>query len=130
LSRPNYTIERCGDPSNWTPGIRNAFYADDLSPVIDISCFEVGSSYDPNDKAASPRGLGDDHYILPNEPLNYTIRFQNTGNDTAFTVVIRDTLDMDLDIFFSETRTFKSSVFIQDVWTESAGVGIPKHSVA
>ena len=26
-------------------------------------------------------------------------RFQNTGTDTAFTVVIRDTLDIDFDIF-------------------------------
>src|SRR4030095_2424669 len=29
--------------------------------------------------------------------LTYTIRFQNTGTDTAFTVVLRDTLDADLD---------------------------------
>jgi hypothetical protein len=27
------------------------------------------------------------------------IRFQNTGTDTAFTIVIRDTLDLDLNIF-------------------------------
>ncbi|HZV71148.1 MAG TPA: hypothetical protein VFG10_16455 [Saprospiraceae bacterium] len=99
LSRPNSTIERCGDLSNWSPGLRNAFYQDDLSPVIDITCGVVTGSYDPNDKSASPRGLGAQHKILPNEPLDYIIRFQNTGNDTAFTVVVRDTLDGDLDIF-------------------------------
>ena len=34
--------------------------------------------------------------------LDYTIQFQNTGNDTAFTVVVRDTLPLDVD-----TRTFE-----------------------
>ena len=33
------------------------------------------------------------------QKIEYKIRFQNTGNDTAFTVVVRDTLDTDLDIF-------------------------------
>jgi uncharacterized repeat protein (TIGR01451 family) len=45
-------------------------------------------SYDPNDKAVSLERL-----TFPViEPLEYTIRFQNTGNDTAFSVIIRDTL--------------------------------------
>jgi hypothetical protein len=35
--------------------------------------------------------------------LEYTIRFQNTGTDTAFTIVIRDTLDINLDL-----STFKT----------------------
>src|SRR5690606_19417277 len=30
--------------------------------------------------------------------FKYLIRFQNTGNDTAFTVVVRDTLDANLDV--------------------------------
>ena len=28
----------------------------------------------------------------------YTIRFQNTGTDTAYTIIIRDTLDVNLDV--------------------------------
>jgi uncharacterized repeat protein (TIGR01451 family) len=35
---------------------------------------------------------------LLDDPIDYTIRFQNTGNDTAFQVVIRDTLDVNLDL--------------------------------
>jgi hypothetical protein len=31
--------------------------------------------------------------------MEYVIRFQNTGTDTAFTVKVLDTLDTDLDIF-------------------------------
>jgi len=30
--------------------------------------------------------------------LSYTVRFQNTGTDTAFTVLIRDTLSEELDV--------------------------------
>jgi uncharacterized repeat protein (TIGR01451 family) len=43
--------------------------------------------------------LGTTHNILPNQEVEYLIRFQNTGNDTAFTIVIRDTLQSDFDIF-------------------------------
>lgn len=55
----------------------------------------VRGSYDPNDKSVSPT-------ILPpsydaNMDFIYTIRFQNTGTDTAFTVVIRDNLSHLLD---------------------------------
>ncbi len=54
-------------------------------------------AYDPNDKLVSPDRVGDENYTLFDEDLFYTIRFQNTGNDTAFTVVIRDTLDENLN---------------------------------
>lgn len=53
--------------------------------------------YDPNDKQVLPEGIGTAHYTLMDETLTYTIRFQNTGNDTAFTVVVRDTLANDVD---------------------------------
>lgn len=53
----------------------------------------VTASYDPNNKEVDPEGL-----ILPTQaPLTYTVNFQNTGTDTAFTVVIRDTLDANLN---------------------------------
>jgi hypothetical protein len=50
-------------------------------------------SYDPNDKGVEPAGDGPAGNIPPDtEWLTYTVRFQNTGNDTAFAVVIRDQL--------------------------------------
>lgn len=54
-------------------------------------------AYDPNDKIASPRGIDSLGYI-PNttSDIEYTIRFQNTGNDTAKAVIIRDQLDSNL----------------------------------
>ncbi len=56
-------------------------------------CRLLRGSYDPNDKLADPPGAGPDRYLLPNTPIKYTVRFQNTGNDTAFAVVILDTID-------------------------------------
>jgi uncharacterized repeat protein (TIGR01451 family) len=98
-SHPNAHVEACGDPTNWTPDIVNDFPQDDADPVVDIYCGLVTGSYDPNDKTGFPLGIGQSHDILPNTDLQYVIRFQNTGTDTAFTVVIRDTLDTDLNIF-------------------------------
>ena len=57
----------------------------------------ITCSYDPNDKAVQPLPIGEENYTLKNEVLSYTVRFQNTGNDTAFYVAIKDTLDKNLD---------------------------------
>ncbi|OFX17374.1 MAG: hypothetical protein A2033_15180 [Bacteroidetes bacterium GWA2_31_9] len=98
-SHPNATVEACGNLSNWTPDLVNILPPNDADPIVDIYCGLVTGSYDPNDKTGYPTGLAYNHYIMPNQQLQYVIRFQNTGTDTAFTVVVRDTLDMDLDIF-------------------------------
>ncbi|MFK8010092.1 MAG: PKD domain-containing protein [Saprospiraceae bacterium] len=61
----------------------------------------VSASYDPNDKqvftASSEDQFGGMIYES-DTTLFYQIRFQNTGTDTAFAVVIRDTLDEVLDV--------------------------------
>jgi len=58
----------------------------------------VTGSHDPNDKTVSPIGEGPAGNITQNDSvLLYTLHFQNTGNDTAFTVVIKDTLSPFLD---------------------------------
>lgn len=98
-SHPNATVEACGDTSNWTPDFVNIFPPDDADPVVDIYCGIVTGSYDPNDKTGYPTGVTTEHYIMPNQQLQYVINFQNTGTDTAFTIVVRDTLDLNLDIF-------------------------------
>ncbi len=59
----------------------------------------VTGSYDPNDKQnliaegtfSGPVYPGDDRF-------HYFIRFQNTGTDTAFTVVVKDEIQANLDI--------------------------------
>ncbi|MEZ4685748.1 MAG: PKD domain-containing protein [Bacteroidia bacterium] len=53
------------------------------------------ASFDPNDKQALPAPRQAEGWLLPKEnTLTYTVRFQNTGNDTAFFVRIQDTLDV------------------------------------
>ena len=52
----------------------------------------VTGSYDPNDKTENHGGRISTAQVANGEYLQYTIRFQNTGNDTAFNVYIRDTL--------------------------------------
>lgn len=72
-------------------------YGGNPGPFSAQICVTVTGSYDPNDKQAFPLGSGPDHVVQPGTPLQYTIRFQNTGTDTAFLVVIRDTLSAFLD---------------------------------
>jgi len=98
-SHPNATIELCGDTSNWTSGLVNILPMNDGDPITDIYCGLVTGSYDPNDKRGYPIGIPDSNTIMPNQQLQYSIRFQNTGTDTAFRVVVRDTLDTNLNIF-------------------------------
>ncbi len=92
-----------GARENFTAG----FYVKTIAPIGDTICARASASakttvahndacnvitgsYDPNDKQStpslSPKQVNDGEYVY------YTIRFQNTGNDTAFTVVIADTL--------------------------------------
>jgi uncharacterized repeat protein (TIGR01451 family) len=64
---------------------------------VDARDMIVLSSYDPNDKAVLPAGIGSSGDIAPGTRLTYTIRFQNTGTFAATNVVLEDTLDADLD---------------------------------
>ncbi|BDS11378.1 T9SS type A sorting domain-containing protein [Aureispira anguillae] len=98
-SNPSTTIELCGPEANWTPDLVNLLPHDDGDSHVDITCVVVSGAYDPNDKMGFPLGIGANHEIDANEQIEYLIRFQNTGTDTAFTVVIRDTLSSELDVF-------------------------------
>lgn len=90
------SIEGCG--GNLNTGVVTQFSQYDGSPFLDIDCRMNIGAYDPNDKRPFPLGYGSNHYITANTVLDYQIRFQNTGTDTAFTVVVRDTLSDFLDI--------------------------------
>lgn len=73
----------------------------DINPANNISTISetVIGSWDPNDKAVSPKGIGDDGEIPVNtETLSYKIRFQNTGSAPAVNVVIRDAMDSNIDL--------------------------------
>ena len=89
------TVEGCGGLN--TPGVVNAFTVDDNDPFTATDCTQSTAAYDPNDKQGFPEGYDNQHFIEQNVDLEYRIRFQNTGTDTAFTVVLLDTLPQYLD---------------------------------
>ncbi len=79
-----------------------------LSPLPEVELLNntstkisyVVGSYDPNEKTArtSTGYSATQYFIDQDEWIDYTIRFQNTGTDTAFTVTITDTLATELDM--------------------------------
>ena len=91
---PQAFFEFCGD-GNFSTGFINSQLLPDKDEFLDIDCEEIIGSYDPNDKLVTPTGVGESHDIYKGDELTYKIRFQNTGNDTAFTVVLVDTLDFE-----------------------------------
>ncbi len=78
-------------------GYINQFPVNGIQPSWHRMCVESTASCDPNDKQGFPTGTGSEHNIRPGQTIDYLIRFQNTGTDTAFTVVVRDTLSAFLD---------------------------------
>ena len=90
-SQPSVAVEGCGG-SPFSTGYVIQYPLNDASLSVDVDCRENTGSFDPNDKQGFPAGYGNQHFIEANTDLEYLIRFQNTGTDTAFTVVIRDTL--------------------------------------
>ena len=94
-------IEGCVPNSlgGFNTGYITQFYNDNTSPFVAVDCQQNIASYDPNDKSAQPEGYDANyHYINAKDVLDYRIRFQNTGTDTAFTVVVRDTLSSFLNV--------------------------------
>ncbi|TGE29011.1 DUF7619 domain-containing protein [Hymenobacter metallicola] len=75
----------------------NSMFSGSPGPETATDCQPILDSYDPNDKLVEPTGVTQQHYTPTGTPLRYRIRFQNTGNDDAYRVVVVDTLAADLD---------------------------------
>ncbi|NJC25773.1 DUF7619 domain-containing protein [Neolewinella antarctica] len=84
-----------------------------------IYCRINTGSFDPNEKRVFPTGLGDLGDVPPGTRLTYELHFQNTGTDTAFTVVIRDVLPAELDV---ATIEFGASSHDYDVMIDDGRV--------
>jgi uncharacterized repeat protein (TIGR01451 family) len=99
-SKPTVSLEGCGSSTSTavSKGYVDQLPQDDAEPETAISCMPILDSYDPNDKAVSPAGITASKIIRKEDILEYTIRFQNTGTDVAYTVVIEDELSEYLDL--------------------------------
>jgi len=98
-SHPNTTVKGCGnsgDPIVFDSGTEMP--ADDEDYEVEIDCLPIIDSYDPNDKQVIPAGIGENRIVHPSAMLEYMIRFQNTGSDTAFQVIVVDTLSEYIDV--------------------------------
>ena len=81
----------------------------------------ITGAYDPNAKEVrTSSGLSSELYYIDQDTwLDYTIQFQNTGNDTAFFVVVTDTLAETLD-----PATFKLGARSHACMVEMADHGV------
>lgn len=71
----------------------------ELNPANNAKECRVNTgAFDPNDKQAFVNGRPAPSAIPLKTRIDYLIRFQNTGTDTAFTVVVNDRLSPNLDI--------------------------------
>ncbi|MCB0535813.1 MAG: hypothetical protein KDD14_26655, partial [Saprospiraceae bacterium] len=96
-SRPSVAVEGCrlsGQP--FQVGIVTQSPFDEGDPFIAVDCQQNIGSWDPNDIQVFPKGQGTEHLVDADTDLEYHIRFQNTGTDTALRVLIRDTLPLNL----------------------------------
>ena len=128
-------VEGCNPRPNgsFNTGFITQFSNGFSQPTQAIDCQQNVGSYDPNDKAAQPVGYGTTHFIDTNTTLNYKIRFQNTGTDTAFNIVILDTISPYLDISTLQmgASSHNYSWFIQEnvLRVEFANIMLPDSNV-
>jgi uncharacterized repeat protein (TIGR01451 family) len=71
-------------------------------------CFNIVNSWDPNSKQVYPLDT-----FQAGGWLTYTVNFQNTGTDTAYLVVVRDTLSANVDASSFQFLAASSKVVIQ-----------------
>ena len=92
-------IEGCGENAEGTfsLGFLTQYPENEYGGYTDIDCRQNVGAFDPNDKQGFPTGVFAEHYIPQGTEIEYLIRFQNTGTDTAFNIVILDTLSPSLD---------------------------------
>lgn len=100
FSKPSVAVEGCSVDTmgSFSTSYVTIFPNDDGDPTADTDCRTNQGSFDPNRKDGFPTGYGEGNFIFPTTEIEYLIQFQNTGTDTAFSVIIRDTLDQWLDI--------------------------------
>ena len=118
-------VEGCGTngSGSFSLGFVTQFPLGDESPFIDEDCQENIGSFDPNDKTGYPKGFCAAHYTRADQDIEYLIRFQNTGTDTAFNIVIQDTLSS-----FFDPETVRPGAASHDVDFELLGNGVIRFS--
>ncbi len=79
--------------------------------AADSSFTIIRGSYDPNDKDATP--LLTTTEVAQGKYINYIVRFENTGTDTAFKIIVTDELSTLLDLNSLQIVNLSSGCSIQ-----------------
>jgi uncharacterized repeat protein (TIGR01451 family) len=79
-------------------GFITEYPEDEESPFVAVDCKLVRAAHDPNEKIASPEGATSEHFTSANQRMEYSIYFQNNGNDTAYNIMVLDTISPYLDM--------------------------------
>lgn len=99
-ARKSLSFSATIDTANFERGdtIINRVYVVELDGDTSDNSFTLHSivtaAFDPNNKICYPEGK----VVGPLHEINYTINFQNTGNDTAIRVIVIDTVDTDMPL--------------------------------
>ncbi|KQK25088.1 hypothetical protein AR438_13225 [Chryseobacterium aquaticum] len=91
-----------GDELDFKGEIVNSSADCNIDDNLLMQKYPIYGAIDPNDILVSPKGYGIEGYILPDQLLTYTIRFENVGNFATQNVSIIDNIPQELDI-----NTFK-----------------------
>ena len=100
----------------------------------------VTCAVDPNDKHVMPAGQRDEKYVLREDELTYTVRFENLGNAEAIDITVVDTLDGDFDMqsfkvidsSFPALITLDGNVvtfLFLNIWLPAKGTGFVTYQV-
>lgn len=94
----------------------NLFYLNDWTANPTVMC-----AYDPNDKTVVSETFDEEYqFVGMNDPIEYRIRFQNTGNMAAQNVVISDTLNLE----YLDLSTFEPLSSSHNMMTELSNDGL------
>jgi uncharacterized repeat protein (TIGR01451 family) len=114
---PTAFVEGCRANNSlpFSTGFATRFPNDDKATTIDVDCQIIQGAFDPNDKIGYPTGYKNEHFVAQNQDIEYQIRFQNTGTDTAFTVVVRDTISDKMDVssieFGASSHKYEAEIY-------------------
>ncbi len=109
-----YKLDSTAVLGTWIQSIASAADPSDLTPTnnFDTVMTLVTGSYDPNNKLVYPDSDWSIASVSSGLDLEYTINFQNTGTDTAFTVVITDIISPFLDLSTMEVLSSSHPVVV------------------
>ncbi len=130
-----YTLSPNALLGTFVQSVATAADPTDLTPLnnSDTVTTTVTGSYDPNNKLVTPEGDLNVNTVAAGIDLEYTINFQNTGTDTAFTVVVTDSIHplLDLSTFELKSTSHPVVVNIQDrqIWFRFYNILLPDSNV-